>query len=119
MKERGLETAKSSPVPGSKEDVKKTAMPTNVVKASAGTIARKMVNEVMSIDRALDAIHEARESAGDVDWDAMFDCEVHDDQEFDPVLGKEEARLYRGVGAIELHRPRQARHWLRGEGGGP
>ena len=45
IKELGLESAKSSPVPGSKEDVKKSMAPSTSVKASAGTIARRNVAE--------------------------------------------------------------------------
>ena len=59
-----------------------------------------MKNNIMNIDRALDTIQEARDSAGDVEWNTdKTECEVHDEDFVDTVLGKEEARLYRGVAA--------------------
>ena len=97
VKELGLENSKTTAVPGSKEEAKKvpastSTVPTGMEKAT--TKAR------LDIERGIDSIQSARQSAKSDQWDIEQASEVAiDGDEFDEDLNAAEARLYRGVAA--------------------
>jgi len=85
IKELGLQGAKPSPVPGSKDEAKK----------SAGSTP-----ESRRAERQIDSINDARTSLKNEIWESEHSGEVAvelDDD--DELLGPEDARLYRGVAA--------------------
>ena len=81
IRELGLEGAKVSSVPGAKP-VKK--------KDENGTDAKT---------ENVDNVQEAKGSAGNVELEMPEDDDARDDNDDDPELGPEEARMYRGVAA--------------------
>ena len=96
VKDLGLESAKVSMVPGSKED-QKSAPARPDKQEIAGTRAR------ISVEDCIDSVQVARESAGGETWQAdVLHGQVIDDNDNDELLDNEDARLYRWV-AARLH----------------
>ena len=96
VKELGLETAKISVVPGSKEEAKKSLGPPS---SSAPTPSRAS-RDRMAIEEAVDSIDAARKSTKDDRWDIEAESEVAvEGDEFEEELDAAGARLYRGVAA--------------------
>ena len=85
IKELGLQGAKASPVPGAKDESRKS---------------RGSTPESRRAERQVDSIGNAKKSAGDEVWDTEhFDEITPEGDEQDELLGPEEARIYRGVAA--------------------
>ena len=78
VKDLGLEGAKASPVPGSKDEIKEGD------KFKDGGVI-------------VDSVQEARDSAGGGNWE--FEPNVDSEVDDDELLGPEGARLDRGVAA--------------------
>ena len=79
VKELGLEGAKASLLPGSRDEVKKGDKDRNV-------------------EVAIDSVQKAKDSAGGGTWEFEADVET-DIVDDDELLGPQDARLYRGVAA--------------------
>ena len=105
IKELQLESSKPSLVPGSKEEVKKSATQTaqTSAKPSRHSIARMAVEEEVSeecIARMAASIESARRSAPDDQWHDSAATEVEPEpDEIEEELDAASARLYRSVAA--------------------
>ena len=75
VKELGLQNAKASLVPGSKDEVKKG-------------------DKIKNIEPAIDSMQKAKDSTGGGTWEFEADIES-DTADDDDLLGPEDARLYR------------------------
>ena len=97
VKELGLENSKTTAVPGSKEEAKRVPASTPTVPTGVERVTTKAR---LDLEREIDSIQSARQSAESDQWDIEQASEVAmEGYEFDEDLNAAEARLYRGVAA--------------------